>query len=992
MSRSRGILLLLTVLAALAMLQGCSLKKNTAATRGYTAFITRYNILFNGDEHYRVTMDAMERDYPDDFSRMLYVHPAEARANPEAPQPDGDFSRSAEKAEKAIRLRSIRRRPAPKPGHRNDPAYREWMKREEYNPVLHNAWMLLGRSRYADGRFLDAAATFYYVARHFQWLPQTVTEARLWMARSYIAAGWLFEAEMALASVKEKQLVTPQLRGLYNLDMASLMIRSGRYGEAIAPLRAAIPTEKGIARARLTLLLGQLYAAAGSNDSAYMAFDRVARTRGIPRRMRFNARISRSEVCAPARADSEIKSLRSLARYAVNAPDLDQIYYAIGNLSLAKADTAAAVEAYRTGIKHSDAPDADKGRLLAALGNLYYDRSLYTEAQPLLAEAMPLLPPDFKDYDRLKERSDAADRLSVFASEVTLQDSLLRHSALTPEERMETARRLAREYKDRQKRLEQEKAASEATGNQSIPVLTLQGSAAAPAAFTLNTDRAWYFYNPALRRAGSAEFQKRWGSRRPDDDWRRSDKTTSLLSSPSEPSEVPEDSEISENSELSDSPDRETVARRSDPAYPDYYLVQIPADSASAARARLTVEDGLYNMALMLKDRLGDYPAATRTFRELLRRFPATPVRLDALHNLYLLSALRGDESEAARYRRTIVEEFPESALGRDMARPGYSERLRRMAAVEDSLYNRAYAAYMADDNPTLHALYREMTADYPASRLMPKMMFLEALSYVKENRQADFASLMRRLAASYPESDVSPLASAYTSRIERGETTAPWTRNVRGIQWDTRMLSDHSHPPVAPDENQAPTDSTALAGPQTVLLVYDALTTDGNTMLFEVARFNFATFTAAGFDIEKMRFGNLGIIAVYGFSSPDEAYAYRSLLESHAPAPLNGSCVPLVIPQSEFSRMLAEGATLRRYLENAAAERLEQVHRSVLPPETYAGEAEERRAITPQDAKVETGADEAFDIPVPPPPPVMNPKKSVRRLRPARRPSSNLR
>ena len=199
MSRSRGILLLLTVLAALAMLQGCSLKKNTAATRGYTAFITRYNILFNGDEHYRVTMDAMERDYPDDFSRMLYVHPAEARANPEAPQPDGDFSRSAEKAEKAIRLRSIRRRPAPKPGHRNDPAYREWMKREEYNPVLHNAWMLLGRSRYADGRFLDAAATFYYVARHFQWLPQTVTEARLWMARSYIAAGWLFEAEMALA-------------------------------------------------------------------------------------------------------------------------------------------------------------------------------------------------------------------------------------------------------------------------------------------------------------------------------------------------------------------------------------------------------------------------------------------------------------------------------------------------------------------------------------------------------------------------------------------------------------------------------------------------------------------------------------------------------------------------------------------------------------------------------------------------------------------------
>ena len=47
------ILLAVTAIAATALLGSCSLKKNTAFTRKYTAFITRYNIHFNGDTHYR---------------------------------------------------------------------------------------------------------------------------------------------------------------------------------------------------------------------------------------------------------------------------------------------------------------------------------------------------------------------------------------------------------------------------------------------------------------------------------------------------------------------------------------------------------------------------------------------------------------------------------------------------------------------------------------------------------------------------------------------------------------------------------------------------------------------------------------------------------------------------------------------------------------------------------------------------------------------------
>ena len=140
-------LLPLLALAALAALSACSPRKNTAASRNYQAFITRYNIYYNGDEHYKETLREMEKTYEDDYSQRLFMHPVEAKAKPKSPQPSGNFDRSIEKAQKAIQLRSIKKRPKKKSG-RQTAEQKAWLKRSEYNPFLHNAWMMMARSQY----------------------------------------------------------------------------------------------------------------------------------------------------------------------------------------------------------------------------------------------------------------------------------------------------------------------------------------------------------------------------------------------------------------------------------------------------------------------------------------------------------------------------------------------------------------------------------------------------------------------------------------------------------------------------------------------------------------------------------------------------------------------------------------------------------------------------------------------------------------------------
>nr|MDE6198203.1 tetratricopeptide repeat protein [Muribaculaceae bacterium] len=511
------------VIAAMA-LAACSTKKNTAATRKYQEFITRYNIHYNGDTHYRETLADMESKYEDDYSRLVFMHPVEAKADPSAPQPSGDFNRSIEKAQKAIQLRSIKKKPAKKSGKRNDPKYKEWMKRDEYNPFLHNSWMMMGRGQYYNGDFLGAASTFFYVSKHFTWLPATVTEAKLMQALSYISLGWLFEAEMILTRIKLDDLPNNKLRRLYNFAYADYYIHAEKFDEALPFMLEAVKGASGAQKTRLSFLLGQIYARLGQKDKAYKAFSAAGSSSSAPYRTKFNARIKQSEVFSGSDIEPEVKALRRMTRYDRNKDYLDQIYYAIGNLYLSRKDTLHAIENYELANEKSTRNGIDKAMNQLKLGELYFMLRNYAKAQPSYSEAVPQLPATYPGYDSLKRRSDVLDELAVYSENVNLQDSLLRLSAMTDEERLAVVNKIIEQLKEKEKKEAEEARREEYLANQAAQGGGLQDNSTQQ--FNINSDNSWYFYNTATKNAGKTDFQKRWGSRKLEDDWRRRNKAT----------------------------------------------------------------------------------------------------------------------------------------------------------------------------------------------------------------------------------------------------------------------------------------------------------------------------------------------------------------------------------------------------------------------------------------------------------------------------------
>ena len=939
--------LALLMIAAMAVMQSCSARKNTAGSRFWQAFNTRYNVYYNGITHYKEQIRELEDNYEDDYSQQLFIHPAEAYSNPKAPQPSASFDRTIEKMQKAISLHSIKKKPKRKSGKGNDEKYKEWLKRDEYNPFIHNAWFTMAKAQYMKGDFTSSAATFHYIVRHFTWKPDLVAEAELWEALSYCAMGWTTEADNVLAHVHIDKIEGKRLRALANLAFADYYIKCKRNTEAIPYLAEAVKGQKGAQSVRLNFLLGQLYEDAGQNDLAYQAFRRAGSHSGSTYRTKFNARIKQSAVYQGNNINGEIKSLKSMARYDRNKEYLDQIYYAIGNIYLSRRDTANAVASYVTAAEKSTRNGIDKAISQITLGGIYFAQRKYDLAQPCYAEAIPQLSEEYPNYKVLKRRSDVLDELAVYSQNVTLQDSLLRLSKLSVDEQKAVIKKIIDALKKKEKEEAENAKREEYLAQQSANGSTLKNNSQQPASYTINTDNSWYFYNTATKNAGKTAFQQQWGNRKLEDDWRRRNKATFSLNADDEDTAAADTTSAAASD--SSKVDKKALKRAEDPHYEEYYLKQIPKTAEEVQTANDVIQEGLYNMGVILKDKLEDYEAAAYEFNELLRRYPDNVYRLDTYYNMYLMYMRNGDVAKAEQCRQRIVTDFADSKYGLAMKDPNYLDNLKSMDREQERMYEQAYADYLANNNQGVHSAYAEMMRKYPLSKIMPKFMFIDALSYVTQKDYDKFKSTLKEMLERYPETDITPTASSIMKQLNRGRKLNGGSTNARGMLWAVRLSNDTTA--TAADKKFTPFKDDKTK-PHLFVYAFSTDSVSANQLLYEVAKHNFTSFVVKDFELEQMTFGEMGLLVVKGFANYAEAAHYRTVMDADRAKVIPPQAHQVIISQENFDLLINEGRSFADYFQYLEEQNTRKVERQI---PAHATDDASRDAKVPQPKRTKS-------------------------------------
>lgn len=877
--------LMLWMIATVFLFSACSTRKNTKGSRFYHALTTRYNVYFNGNEAFKAGNKAIEQGNKDNYMETIPLYPIGNKST--VGQGQGSFDRAIEKAQKAVTLHSIKRKPVRKPGKKYTDKYKKWLSRKEFNPFLHNAWMLMGKAQFQKGDFAAAAATFAYIIRLYDGQPNITADARIWLARCYTEQGWYYDAEDVLQKTNNDSLPT-KLTPQYSTAYGHFLLGSQRYREAVPYLKSTIKSEKNKKqKARQYYLLGQIYQILGEPQNAYQAYGRVIK-QSPPYELELNARIRQTEVMSKQSSGNLKKvtnKLEKMARSEKNTDYLDQIYYALGNIYLADGDTLQAIKQYNQGVEKSTRGGIEKGVLQLTLGNLYWEIGKYADAQTSYADAIGLIEKTHNQYEELTKRSLILDELVPHSNAVELQDSLQHLASLDSVSRMVVidtliARVIQKEKAElaAQRDAERQQMRDEAiVENPNRP----QNNVATPTMPTGNA--SWYFYNPQTVSQGKNEFQRVWGKRKLEDNWRRRNKTVVSLEDFDAYNYDDEDKEESEDNEQAEGINEDTTeSAKSDEVIdeknPLFYLQQIPLTEEAMAESNQILADGLFNMAMIFKDKLENFPRAEASFDRLIKLFPQFEQMDEVYYNYFLMLGRMGKINDANIRKGELIALYPDSKYAITLNDPYFAYKAVHGKRMEDSLYAATYNAYQQGDMRMVNNNAKVSENSYPMGKHRPKFMFLNAVSSLQAGNQKQFLDELKVLVQNYPENEITDIAAHVLKGVQEGRLLAAGSSSFGNI-WSRRKTTFEGG-----DSQEAGADSlnvfTAERNtPYYFILAYEDGKVNENQLLYEVARYNFSSFMVKNFDLSFASDQGIGRMVIKDFANIDEALYYQRQL-----------------------------------------------------------------------------------------------------------------
>ena len=870
------------VLLILLVLTSCSTKKNTPQSRWWHSFNARYNTYYNGQQAFIDGTIEKENGNKDNHTELLPLYAVANKQSRELGK--GNFDRAIEKSQKAIKQHSIKTRPEWSKGRRKTQKDIEWLSRKEYNPFLWHAWLLMGKSQFQQGLFEEAAATFSYMTRLYSTQPAILGIARAWQAKSYVELDWLYDAEDIILKQRRDSMHF-RARKDWDFTMADYYLRSEQYEQAIPYLRQVIKHEKRRKqKAREWFLMGQLQARQGNREEAYKAFRHVTRL-NPPYELEFNARIAQTEVMAEGNAKRMIGRLKRMASSDNNKDYLDQVYYAIGNIYMAQKDTLQAIEAYEKGAKKATRSGIEKGVLLLTLGNIYWQREKYSDAQRCYGEAIGLLDKDRADYEQLSYRSKVLDDLAPHTSAVELQDSLQRLAKMPEEERLKVIDKLIEDLKKKEK--EEQRAQEEAEAEKVLAKQAATGNRqqtnrpTTPPTAPTTGNGLWYFYNPQTVNQGKRTFEQQWGKRENADDWQRLNKTVvmanpetaeqadSLAQADGAAEDVAAPSDTTANIKPAEAAD--TLAN--DPHNREYYLAQIPFTEEQVEASNLLLQDGLFHSGIIFKDKLDNLALCERTLNRLLTDFPAYEHNDEALYHLFLLYSRQQRTEQADASLARLVSDYPESQWTILLNDPNFVENQRFGVHIEDSVYAATYDAFKGDRYDEVHANAQLSESRFPLGAHRPKFLFVEGLSLLNQGDAQGCTERLQQVVDKYPQSDVAELAGMIVKGVQQG-------RQLHGGKFDIGDVWSRRAVDMANDSTRTDTLHFERETKYVFLLAYQPDSVNQNQLLFEMARYNFSNYLVRNFDIELDQDANgLCRMLISGFLNYDEARQYARQL-----------------------------------------------------------------------------------------------------------------
>jgi hypothetical protein len=693
------------------LIAACSTKKDAFLNRNWHALNTKYNTLYNGNLAFEKGREELNNSYRDDFWEVLPVERLEVTEEIKLDSEDNNpnFIIAEEKATKAIQRHSMN------------------IKDEERNPQTDEAFLLLGKARYFDQRYIPALESFNYILKNYS-QSDKLNEASIWREKTNMR---LDNPELAIKNLKrlfKYETLKDQEYADANAVVAQAYLDLGAADTSIQKLKIAQGYTKNKAeKGRYLFIIGQLYNQLGFKDSANYAFDKViALNRQSPRVYMINAHLKKIQNTAITDSNKEelIEYLTDLEEDRENRPFLDKIYHEIAQYHLALGSDSLALAYYNKSLRATQSDKKLNARNYENLAAYNFNENKYKASGAYYDSVLTNLLVNTKKYRAIKKKFDNLEDVIKYEDISFKADSVLVLYEMSPDERVTYFENYIAELK---------RKAEEAA--QKEEERTTKGFAAFGETKAGKKNQGkFYFYNVTSLGYGKNDFKTRWGERELEDDWRWSNKVKAL------PSEAT--GEVITDADATGEPTTEEKYSL------DFYIDAIPTDIVVIDSLRTERNFANYQLGLIYKEKFKENMLAADKLESVLASRPEERLILPSKYNLYKIYEESGSPL-ATTVKQDIIKNHADSRYAEILLNP--QAVLADNSDSPDKRYTALYKEFQAQEFLTVITKSEEYINKFTGDPIVPKFEMLKANAVGRLQGFEPFKEALNYVALTYP-------------------------------------------------------------------------------------------------------------------------------------------------------------------------------------------------------------------------------------------------
>ena len=672
----------------LALILSCSSQKDTVVNRKLQNLSARYNLIYNSNVLLDEYLEGVNQSRKDNFDNFLPLYHAPAIA---------DATNAGTKVKELDEV---------------DQKARTIIAEKNISNYIDDAYILLGKTNFYQGKYYNARAYFDYVASAYQKNHDVYLNALNWKARSFIELDDLESAESVLDTVIIELDSVKRQKSEPLATLAQISILKENDQQAIEYLEKALkagPTS--LNKIRWTYTLAQLYESEKEYDKSLAAYQKVEKSNAAFD-MYFNAKLSRIRVTEQLSGNTFDRklALTRMLKDDKNEDFKDQIYYEIAEDYYAGNDHGKAEEYYNLSIKNSTTNNVQKALSYLKIADLNFKHySDYVTAKLYYDSTALTLPKTHPLYESIANKAQNLAYLQQRYETINLQDTLQK-IALLPAENRPIA--LNNYFAS----LEAQSTASSNTSGQQAT------TGRANVNYASQTRSTFYFANANAVSRGFNEFKKRWGNRKLAPNWRQSVKSSQ---NQTETLAAAADDGFGM---MPQNPDAPAAIAPKSATQSNTYLDSIPLSPVQLEASNQKIITAYLDMGSFYQQVLNDKPEAIKTYETLLKRFPNNG-KLDMVYYSLYLAYLGTNNAKANEYKNLVLNKFPNSIFAKTILDPNFSLKQNQLEATLNKEYENTFNKLQERDFKTVIANTTNISQRFPGNAMEPQYDYLKAIA-----------------------------------------------------------------------------------------------------------------------------------------------------------------------------------------------------------------------------------------------------------------------